>query len=272
MGHELTVDMVRETIIVNGDLTRLTQVMGNLLNNAAKYTNRGGRISLAVEVRGHEVAIRVRDSGIGILAEHLSRVFELFSQVESALTRSRGGLGIGLSLARALVELHGGRITAASDGPGQGAEFTVHLPVVAVTAPEITADTVAGQNRSGNGKAPFRPRRVLVVDDNADVAKSLESVLVSAGHEVRVANDGARALDLAEEYRPEAVVLDIGMPDMNGYEVCRRIRERPWADETLMVACTGWGRPSDRMEARAAGFDHHLVKPADPEKLLDLIG
>jgi PAS domain S-box-containing protein len=272
MGHELSVNLPQDTITLNGDLTRLTQVFGNLLNNAAKYTERGGRISVSVEVQEREAVVRVRDSGIGIPTAHLPKVFELFSQVESALQRSQGGLGIGLSLVKALVSLHGGRVSAASEGPGKGSEFSVCLPIVEVTEPVLMPVNTQARALPAAADTLTRPRRVLVVDDNADVAKSMESMLESAGHEVRVATDGEHAIHLAEQYRPHAVLLDIGMPGMNGYEICRRIREQPWSKQMLIVACTGWGRPADRARAREAGFDHHLVKPTDPERLLNLIG
>ncbi len=249
MGHDLTVDLPPFSLTVNGDLTRLTQVFGNLLNNAAKYTDRDGRIVLAVQVLGREVMVSVKDSGIGIPAAHLTRVFELFSQVDSALERSQGGLGIGLSLVKALVELHGGRVTAASDGAGRGTEFRVYLPIVDVSATQISPVALPRIDP----QLPVARRRVLVVDDNRDVTQTLGSLLESAGHDVQIANDGAHAIQLAEQYRPHAVVLDIGMPDMNGYEVCRRIRERSWSKHMLLVACTGWGRPADRQRARDAG-------------------
>jgi signal transduction histidine kinase/CheY-like chemotaxis protein len=270
MGHRLSVHLPRESITLNGDRTRLTQVLGNLLNNAAKYTDRGGEIALDVRVQEREAVVQVKDSGIGIAPEHLPRVFELFSQVDSALTRSRGGLGIGLSLAKALVNLHGGRIEARSEGAGKGSEFNVYLPIVEVHHPEAVEGPEEPAKRL-DGAARATGRRVLVVDDNADVVRSLENVLQGAGHEVRTALDGEHALELAEQYRPHALFLDIGMPDMNGYEICRRIREQPWSENMMIVACTGWGRPGDRALAKEAGFDHHVVKPADPEELLRLI-
>jgi PAS domain S-box-containing protein len=267
--HRLLLDLPAEPIVIFGDMTRLTQVVGNLLNNAAKYTDVGGEIALRVTLDGDNAVISVRDNGIGIEPQQVRKVFDMFAQLRPALERSRGGLGIGLSLARGLVELHGGSIEAHSEGPGRGSEFVVRLPAVHLTgetAPqdetELPLDLAAG--RSG--------RRVLVVDDNADAAQTLATMLTLYGLDTRLAFGGKEGLRIAEEWRPDAAVIDIGMPQFNGYEVCRRIREQPWGEHVLLIACTGWGQDEDRQRARAAGFDVHLVKPIQPDEVLRIVG
>lgn len=260
--HALRVDLPPEPVVVFGDPTRLTQVLANLLNNAAKYTDPGGRITLEARVDGDEVAIRVSDNGIGIDAAQLARVFEMFSQLEPALERSRGGLGLGLSLSRGLVELHGGRLEADSEGVGRGSTFTVTLPIVHA-APDPAV-----------GHAPAREAtsvRVLVVDDNADAAQTLATMLELQGMDSRAVYGGREGLEVAEQWRPEVVVVDIGMPDMNGHEFVRRLRAQPWGEALLAIACTGWGQNEDRARARAAGFDHHLVKPIEPEAIAKIV-
>jgi PAS domain S-box-containing protein len=262
-AHRLTVSLPPEPIFLDGDPTRLAQVFANLLSNAAKYTDPGGHIRLRAERDGREVVIRVTDNGIGIPAEHLPRLFEMFSQVESAQVRSQGGLGIGLSLVKGLAEMHGGTVTAHSEGPGRGSEFTVRLPVTA--ARPVTATPADEPAR--------RPstRRILVADDNRDAAESLAMLLRLAGHEVHVVHDGEQAVGTACWYRPDAVLLDIGMPKLNGHEACRRIRAVPGGKQTLLVAITGWGQPEDKRKALEAGFDEHLTKPVDLTRLSKLL-
>jgi two-component system CheB/CheR fusion protein len=262
-GPALTVSLPPEPLWLEGDLTRLAQVFSNLLNNAAKFTEEGGRVALSAERQGDEVVVRVRDTGIGMTRDMLSRAFELFAQAEGSLGRSRGGLGIGLTLVQRLVEMHGGSVQAFSEGPGKGSEFVVRLPALAgARAP--------GQGpMSANG--PAAPRRILVVDDNRDAADSLAVFLSADGHEARTAYDGPEALEAARAYRPEAVLLDIGMPGMDGYEVARRLRQEPGLERALLVALTGYGQESDRRRSREAGIDYHLVKPVEPEELRALL-
>jgi CheY-like chemotaxis protein len=241
-------------------------VLANLLNNAAKYTDPGGRIELTARHDDQGARICVRDNGIGIEAQQLTDVFDRFAQLAPALERSRGGLGIGLSLARGLVELHGGRIEARSEGIGRGSEFIVHLPVVH-QASEREAEPAPRERDA----ATLAQRRVLVIDDNADAAQTLSAMLSLQGLDVRTAFGGEEGLRMAEDWHPDAAVADIGMPGLNGYELCRRIREQPWGEHMLMIACTGWGQSEDRQRARAAGFDHHLVKPIEPGAVLQCL-
>lgn len=233
-------------------------MVGNLLNNAAKYTPAGGCIELAVRREGQAVVVCVTDNGVGLAHESLARVFEMFAQVGADADRMQGGLGIGLSLVQRLVELHGGTVWAESGGPGQGSRFTVRLPLAPAQAP---APAAAGMPPPGGA----RPLRVLVVDDNVDAAESLCTLLRLAGHEVAMAADAATALRLAAERRPEAVFLDLGLPDTDGCEVARRLRAMPPTAHALLIALTGWGAEEDRARSSAAGFDHHLTKPAEPE-------
>jgi CheY-like chemotaxis protein len=242
-------------VYLNADLVRLTQVFANLLNNAAKYTARGGHIELTGEVVGEEVIVAVKDNGTGIAPALQPRLFEMFSQAASALERSQGGLGIGLSLVKGLTEMHGGTVTAHSDGPGTGSTFVVRLPVMAggqAQEPPAAAEPPA-----------MVKCRILLADDNLDAADSLAMVLRLLGCEVRTAADGRKAVEAAEAFRPEVVLLDIGMPELNGYEAAKLIREQPWGREIVLVALTGWGQEEDKRLAREAGFDHHLVKPAE---------
>jgi signal transduction histidine kinase/CheY-like chemotaxis protein len=265
-GQRLQLDLPGEPVLLYGDLTRLTQVFANLLNNAAKYTDSGGLISVALEAcEGDRVRVSVRDSGIGIEQQQLPRVFEMFSQLAPALERARGGLGIGLALTRGLVELHGGTIDVFSAGVGQGSEFVVSLPVEPSSAREN-----AVPNPADNATA-LPPRRLLVVDDNVDAAQTLGAILELNGHEVRLAYSGAEGLRIAAEWRPDVGVLDIGIPDLNGYELARGIRERSLDRQPMLIACTGWGQQEDVERAREAGFDHHLVKPVDPDAVLQLL-
>jgi CheY-like chemotaxis protein len=266
MGHDLTLDVPPAPIFVNGDLTRLAQVFANLLNNAAKFTERGGRISLRVEQQGSEAVVTVRDTGVGIPAPMLPRVFEMFTQVDRSLERTQGGLGIGLSLVKGLVEMHGGGVEVRSAGPGTGSEFVVILPVVL---------SQAGQQRGDEAErtptAPTVRRRILVADDNRDSAYSLALLLKIMGNDTQTAHDGLEVLEVAASFRPEVILLDIGMPKLNGYETARRIRQQPWGRDVLLVAQTGWGQEDDKRLSKEAGFDVHLVKPVDPRALEKLL-
>jgi PAS domain S-box-containing protein len=269
-SHKLSVTLPPDPIYLDADPTRLGQVFANLLNNAAKYTEKGGHIWLTAEQQGGEAVVSVRDTGIGIAAEHLPRLFEKFSQVEPALQRSQGGLGIGLSLVRGLVELHGGTVEARSGGTGLGSEFTVRLPVgkVPVEAAQKPSDGERVMPRSA------RQRRILVVDDNRDAADSLVLMLRIAGHETATAYDGLEAVQAAATFRPDVVLLDIGLPKMNGFEAARHIRQQPWGKGMALLALTGWGQEEDKRRALEAGFDYHLTKPVDPialEKLLAVL-
>ena len=267
-SHELTVTLSPEPVHLEADPTRLAQVFTNLLDNAAKYSEKGGRIWLSAERQGAEVVVSVRDTGIGIASEHLPRIFEMFSQVTPALERSHGGLGIGLALVRGLVELHGGTVEARSAGAGSGSEFVVRLPAL---PPEehIPGRKSAAEGGESLGAAPRR--RILVVDDNCDAADSLAMLLRLAGQDVRVAYDGPAALSQRDEFRPELMFLDIGMPGMDGYEVAQRLRQQPGLESLVLVAMTGWGQEEDRRRSREAGFDHHLVKPVEPDLLHKLL-
>jgi len=249
---------------LDADLTRLAQVFGNLLTNSAKYTPPGGRIALTAERHDGEVTVAVLDTGVGVPAEALPRFFDMFTQVDRSLERSTGGLGIGLALVKGIVEMHGDAIAAESAGPGRGSTFTVRLPVATPAAP--TAAT------PGNSRPDARAgRRILVVDDNEDSATSMAEMLASMGHEVAVAHDGLEAVESAERFRPEVILMDIGMPRLNGYEATRRILEQPWSPAIAIVALTGWGQAGDRAQSKEAGCDAHLVKPVslpEVEKVL----
>ncbi len=262
--HEFTVSMPEDPIAINGDAARLTQVVANLLNNAARYQNSGGRIELLVEQAGPEAVITVRDCGIGIPPHMLSEVFELFSQGERGLDRSQGGLGIGLSLVKTVVEMHGGSVRAGSEGVDRGSEFVIRIPCL---GPEESNGRQVALR--GAGRA-IPPRRILVVDDNKDAAESLAMLLSLSGHQVMVAHDGALALGIAAAERPEVILLDIGLPGMDGYEVCRRAREEGLTD-TLIIAMTGYGQDRDRQRSKEAGFDTHTVKPVELDHLMELL-
>jgi PAS domain S-box-containing protein len=265
-AHELTVSLPREPVRLEADPTRLEQVLANLLNNAAKYTMPGGQISLSAAREGKEAVIRVRDNGIGVPPDVLGRVFEPFVQSDGSLARTEGGLGIGLTLVRSLVEMHGGRVEANSPGLGQGSEFVVRLPVRVPQTAEASAPVEAAAPR------PLaRPVRVLVVEDNLDAAESLATLLRVWGHDVQVVHDGLQALDAARESRPEVVLLDIGLPGLDGYQVARRLREDVGLDTSLLVAMTGYGQPEDRRRSRDAGIHHHFVKPVEPMVLRNLL-
>lgn len=265
-GHELLVHLPSEPVFVNADTTRLAQVFSNLLNNAAKYTERGGHIRLTAEARDGEVRVSVKDDGIGIPPPMLPAVFDMFTQVDRSLEKSQGGLGIGLSIVRRLVEMHGGTVEALSAGHGQGSEFVVRLPTLAPPAAEP-----GPMSEAGDPAEPAVKRRVLVADDNADSAESLAMMLELMGNEVRIAHDGLEAVEAAAQFRPEVIVLDIGMPGLNGYDACRHIREQPWGREPMIVALTGWGQVEDKRRSKEAGFDRHLVKPIEPAALGQLL-
>jgi signal transduction histidine kinase/integral membrane sensor domain MASE1/ActR/RegA family two-component response regulator len=267
LGHELTVELSTEEIGLDVDPTRIAQVLSNLLNNAAKYSDRGGRVRVAARVaEDGGVAISVRDSGIGVAPRDLARIFEPFMQVDRSLERSRGGLGVGLTLVRRLVESHGGSVTARSDGLGRGSEFTVRLPPSARCAAPA-APAAASPARTAGVAA----RRILVVDDNRDAATTLAALLRRKGDDVRLAFDGREAIEAAAEFQPQIVLLDIGLPAMNGFEVARHIRRTAAGASAVLVALTGWSQEEDRRRSREAGFDHHLVKPVDHPTLERLL-
>ena len=264
-GHALTVDLPGEDIELMGDPTRLAQALGNLLNNAAKFTNEGGSIRVTLEQESGQAVLRVRDDGIGIEPHQQSRIFELFVQADTSLERRQGGLGIGLTLVRSLVELHGGTVEVYSEGSGHGSEFTVRLPLAAPLPREAAPASAAP------GSIPSKQRRVLVVDDNRDSAAMLALLLGQSGHEIQLAYDGIEGLEAAQRFRPDVILLDIGMPRLNGYDACRQLRTLPGCGSALIVAMTGWGQQEDRKRSAEAGFDAHLVKPLDPQALRELL-
>lgn len=264
--HELEVSLPEAPIELEADAARLAQVLGNLLNNAAKYTPARGRISLSVERASHEAVIRVRDTGIGIPQEMLSRVFEMFLQVEDAIERTQGGLGIGLTLVRRFVEMHGGTVTVVSGGKNRGSEFTVRLPLLMATAA-----AAANQPQAAPG-GPTAPHcRILIVEDNTDGAQTLSRLLVLAGHDVRVARDGISGVESVEKFKPDVVLMDIGLPELNGYEAARRIRQGKHGRNVTLIAMTGWGQAEDQRRARQAGFDLHFVKPLELSALQEVL-
>jgi CheY-like chemotaxis protein len=258
--HRLEMSLPPEPLLVRGDSTRLVQVLVNVLNNAAKYTNEGGTIRLNVSSEDCQVVLRVADTGLGIPARLLPKIFDLFTQEERTLDRAQGGLGLGLTIVRRITELHGGSVEARSEGRGLGSEFTIRLPGCAaeeVLRPEPAATT-----------APRRPLRCLVVEDNVDAAHMLELALTLEGHEVRLAFDGPDAVTVAEAFQPEVIVMDIGLPRLNGYDAARAIRELPGLSDVHMIAVTGYGQEEDYEKSRRAGFDCHLVKPVEFDALL----
>jgi signal transduction histidine kinase len=263
----LEIDAGPPDLTVRGDPVRLAQVVGNLLHNAAKYTGEGGRITLAAREHAGYAEIVVRDTGIGIAAEAMPRIFELFTQIPSERASTTGGLGIGLALVRALVELHGGEIHASSAGVDQGSEFLVRLPLFSA----VQAEGDAPHAPAKDGPALPVRRNILIADDNQDALESLALMLRMEGHEVHCASDGEEALSIAVQRRPEILVLDVGMPKLDGCEVARRIRAESWGRDAVLVALTGWGQEIDRRRSREAGFDMHLVKPVDPATLCDML-
>jgi PAS domain S-box-containing protein len=261
--QDLCATLPEEEVLVEADPTRLVQVVLNLLNNTAKYTDEGGSIRLAAEQRGAEAVGTVKDTGIGISPQMLPRIFEMFAQVDHTLERSQGGLGIELTLVKRLVELHGGTVEARSDGLGRGCEFVVRVPLAAAGPQAAPPDESSG----GEASTTRAERRILVVDDNRDAVDRLGMLLKVMGHTVRTAYDVLEAVDAAATFKPEMVLLDIGLPRLNGYEAARRIRELADGKGVLLVALTGWGQEEDRRRSKEAGFDHHLVKPVDPAEL-----
>jgi signal transduction histidine kinase len=262
--QELEVELPEQPVWLDADPVRLAQVLGNLLTNASKFTEQGGRILLRAEQQNGEVVVTVKDTGIGIPADKLTSIFEMFAQVSSARERSQSGLGIGLTLVSRLVEMHGGTVVAASDGPDKGSEFVVRLPVLVEEAQE-------GTPAPDEEQAPAGERQILIVDDNRDSASSLAMLLQMTGHVTREAYDGPEAIDAAREFRPDVVLLDIGLPTLDGFEVCRHIRAKSWGRDVLIVALSGWGQIEDRRKSKEAGFDHHMVKPVKHEALMKLL-
>ena len=263
--HTLVVDIPDEPVMIEGDSMRLTQVFSNLLNNSAKYTDHGGAIAVRLDLEGNEARIAVDDNGIGIAADQLSKVFDMFAQVERANDRVQGGLGIGLNIVKHLVGMHGGRIEVRSNGLGEGSSFTVRLPLSAERKKKPTVIEAAAAAKT------IAPQRILIVDDNADAAAMMAMLLGKMGHELRVANNGQEALAVGAELSPDVVLMDLGMPVMDGFAACRLMRRTPWGAKALIVALSGWGQDEDRVRSTEAGFDHHLVKPASSAALLELI-
>lgn len=265
LGHELTITLPTEPIYVDADPARLTQVVGNLLNNACKFTEPGGRIQLSVEPERDQAVIRVKENGLGIAAEHLADIFDMFAQIDTSLERSNAGLGLGLMLVKTLVEQHGGSVEACSDGVGHGTQFVVRMPMIA----ELSAPP--------KGSLAVQPRtsalpRILVVEDNKDAAESMACLLELDGFETRIAYDGLHAVQAAEHWMPDVVLLDIGLPKLDGYEVARRIRsQRRGGNGVTLIAITGWGQDDDRLRTSEAGFDAHLTKPVDYGELKKLL-
>ncbi len=264
VGHEIAVSVPPEPIHLHADPVRLAQVFGNLINNSCKYTAPGGRIWLTTERQGNDVVVKVKDTGVGISPDKLNGIFEMFAQVDRSLERSQGGLGIGLTLAKRLAEMHGGSLTAHSEGLGRGSEFVVRLPVLSEESKADPPPEPAAERHT-------MARRILVVDDNRDSATSLAMLLQMTGHDTQTAYDGLEAVEQAEAYRPDVILLDIGLPEMNGYDACREIRRQPWGKEVVVIALTGWGQDDDRRKSKDAGFNAHLVKPVDYAALLKLL-
>ena len=264
-SHTLTVNVTSQKIVVEADLIRLTQIFANVLNNAAKYTEPGGHITLMAESHENEVVVRIRDDGMGIPSDQIPRVFELFMQVDHSLERSHGGLGIGLSLVKRLVEMHGGSVEAHSAGIGKGSEFVIRLPIVVSSLNPVSETTQAVADYRAAGC------RILVADDSRDATDSLALMLRMLGHTCQTAPDGLTALDLGRSFLPDLILLDIGMPRLNGYETAQRIRAEVWGKTTTLVAITGWGQNEDRRRAEQAGFDLHLVKPIAPTAIQEII-
>jgi CheY-like chemotaxis protein len=263
--HDLETDFPDKPVHVHGDLTRLSQVFTNLLNNAAKYTDKGGELKVSVWTTDDKVYVTVRDNGIGIPGHMLEKIFDMFAQVDGSMERAYGGLGIGLTLVKNIVEMHKGSVTASSNGVGQGSEFLITLPLdkTVSEAPPLPANETSIQNADA--------LRVLVVDDNEASAKTMGWALESFGHIATIAGDGWKALEIAKTFLPHAVLLDIGMPGMNGYEVCRKMREIPQLNHAIFIAQTGWGQKEHLERSKMAGFNFHLVKPVDFTKLQEIL-
>ncbi len=266
--HTLQLDIPETPLWLDADLTRVAQIVSNLLNNAAKYTPEGGHVTVSAHSEGSHAVLSVSDTGLGIPADMLPRVFDLFTQVDRNLERSQGGLGIGLALVKQLLEMHGAEIEAKSDGMGQGSMFTVRFPL-AEAIEEMVGNDAEPENAEAKTAGALR---VLVVDDNVPSAKTIGWMLEMLGYEPSLAHDGDEALATARTFHPNAILLDIGLPGMNRYDLCRALRQNPRFKDTLMIAAqTGWGQERDRQLAQEAGFDHHLVKPINFEKLSDLL-
>jgi PAS domain S-box-containing protein len=263
--HTFSMTLTPFPVYLDADPVRLAQVFSNLLTNAAKYTARGGRITLTAETWGTEAVVRVRDNGVGIPIDDQSRIFEIFSQVHHNLERTQSGLGIGLMLVRRLTEMHGGSVSVKSDGRGEGSEFTVRIPAVKEVRQGSSESAIGPETVAGS------KRRILLVDDNLDAAQGLTIILKFLGNEIRTAADGLAAVEVAEAFRPEIILMDIGLPRLNGYDACRRIREQAWSEGVVIIAITGWGQDEDRRRAHEAGFDHHFVKPVDLDHLVKLL-
>jgi len=266
-GHALDLQLAHDVLAIDADETRIVQILANLIGNAAKFTPEGGSIVVSTAAVAAEVEVRVRDTGVGIPAATLREVFDLFVQGDRGLDRAEGGLGIGLTLVRRLADMHGGSVSASSEGPGKGSEFVVRLPRAADVQPE----TDYGTNEAGAGAASSTSLRIVVVDDNRDFAATLSSLLELSGHEVAVVNDGLSAFRLMMDYRPDVVLMDIGLPGMNGYELARKLRSTPELANKTLIALTGYGQPEDRQRVVEAGFDKHLVKPIDADELLTML-
>ncbi|HKE84475.1 MAG TPA: ATP-binding protein [Vicinamibacterales bacterium] len=265
--HDVAVEALPAAIHLKADPARLGQVFGNLVNNACKYTARYGRILVTLARDGTDAIVKVSDTGVGISPDQRSSIFEMFSQIDHASNRRHAGLGIGLHLVKRLVEMHGGTIDVESDGPGHGSTFIVRLPAL----PEQSASDVTEAASPSLLTTPAHARRILVVDDNADHAETLATLLSIVGHDVHTAHDGAEALAAAERLRPDAILLDLGLPLVNGFDACRRLREQPWGKDALLIAISGWGQDVDRQRSTEAGFNHHLVKPIDARVIATLL-
>lgn len=270
-GHALTIDWPDAHARIHADPTRVTQMIQNLLNNASKYTPQGGHIWLSARAVDGWAVISVRDNGEGIAREDLETVFQMFSQVTTSAHNSQSGLGIGLALVRGLVEMHGGSIEAFSDGPGQGSEFVLRLPLAAAEEGAAPVDARLATPPAAATDAAIRPLRMLIVDDNQDAADSLAMLLETEGHHIRVAHAGIAGVEAARDFRPDVALLDIGLPDINGLEVARRIRAQAWGRDMLLIALTGWGQQQDKDDSAAVGFDHHLTKPIRPGELTAIL-
>ncbi|MES2785117.1 MAG: response regulator [Pseudomonadota bacterium] len=267
-GHQFRMLLPTEEMEIDGDPVRLAQAFMNLLNNAAKYTEKGGTIEVAAASVDGWAKVTVKDNGIGIAADRLESVFGMFSQVETALERSRGGLGIGLALSRRLIEMHGGNIVAQSAGSGAGSEFTVRVPLAHQRQGALPC-SVDPHTEAIDGV--HRSIRILIADDNVDAASTLSMLMEMMGNEVKQVNDGAAAVDAVASFRPQVALLDIGMPKLNGYQACEKIRQLDGGQDIVIIAVTGWGQPDDRRKSAEAGFNHHLVKPVDPSELAQLL-
>ncbi len=265
-GHHLAISLPEEPIFIDGDAVRLAQIFANILNNAAKYTNNDGKISVSARCEESQVVVSVRDDGIGIPRDMLGNVFDMFAQVDNTLRRTQDGLGIGLHLVKTLVSMHGGSIEALSEGIGRGSEFVVRLPAAAEEC-SPAENSLAESQVSSTRNA----RRILAVDDNKDAADSMAMLLKHLGADVHIAYDGSSALEAMRIFRPSVALVDLGMPGMDGYELARRVRENPESRGVMLIALTGWGQEDDRRRSKEAGFDHHLVKPIDLGALQTLL-